>query len=217
MENKKDFIEQILGGIFGVVAVIAAICEMCANGISTASILGCIKDVFGTLTIIILFFAIVKDRIPSGSFRQKFEKSMELVEKNYQPLIKKYVPSENEKESFVEKNKKVIRYDILDNIENLFSHAGTGSSRVFEMEADHPSKITFFVRAKFFGRDADLEAIADSIDLYLSKYFPDYVISHGKDSIEVNFPREMVSANDAEEVVSLIDTTIMLYIAKNKR
>ena len=46
--DKIDFQEKVLGGIFGGIAIIAAIAEMFINGIDAASVVGAIKDVFGT-------------------------------------------------------------------------------------------------------------------------------------------------------------------------
>lgn len=41
--EKNDFIEQIIGGIFAIIAVGAAIAELVINGISSATIASCIK------------------------------------------------------------------------------------------------------------------------------------------------------------------------------
>ena len=51
--NRDDFIDKIIGGVFALVAVIAAIFELILGGISTALIAACIKDIFGKVA----FFA----------------------------------------------------------------------------------------------------------------------------------------------------------------
>ena len=58
--DKLDIQEKIWGGIFGVVAIIAAIAEMFANGVDFASICGMIKDVSGTLVVVIVMVAVAK-------------------------------------------------------------------------------------------------------------------------------------------------------------
>lgn len=58
--DKIDLGEKVWGFIFGVIAIIAAVLEMFANGISTASILGAIKDVFGTLVVVVVFYLVIK-------------------------------------------------------------------------------------------------------------------------------------------------------------
>lgn len=55
-----DIKEKIWGGIFGVIAIIAAIAEMFVNGVNAASICGMVKDVFGTLVVVIVMVAVAK-------------------------------------------------------------------------------------------------------------------------------------------------------------
>lgn len=62
--DKLDIKEKIWGGIFGVVAIIAAIIEMFANGLDFASICGMVKDVSGTLVVVIVMAAVVKLMAP---------------------------------------------------------------------------------------------------------------------------------------------------------
>ncbi len=64
--DEFDFKEKVFGGIFGVIAIIAAIAEMFANGISVASILGAIKDIFGTLVVVVLLITVVKNLLPKN-------------------------------------------------------------------------------------------------------------------------------------------------------
>ncbi len=60
--DRIDLQEKVWGFIFGVVAIIAAILEMIVNGFSVASVLGAIKDVFGTLVVVVVFYLIVMNR-----------------------------------------------------------------------------------------------------------------------------------------------------------
>lgn len=59
--DKIDFQEKKWGFIFGVVAIVAAIFEMVVGGISISSVLGTIKDVFGTLVVVVVFYYIMKN------------------------------------------------------------------------------------------------------------------------------------------------------------
>ena len=93
--DRNDFIEKILGGVFAVVAIIAAIAEIFVNGLSASTLIGGIKDVFGTLAVVVLFFAVVKDKIPSKDFRKAFDEAMASVCDKYSPLIRKEVISFN--------------------------------------------------------------------------------------------------------------------------
>ena len=58
--DKMDFQEKLWGGIFGIVAIVAAIGEAVAGGMSVSSVLGAIKDVSGTLIVGVLLVTFVK-------------------------------------------------------------------------------------------------------------------------------------------------------------
>lgn len=59
--DKIDFQEKVWGFVFGVIAIIAAISEMFVSGISAASVLGAVKDVFGTLVVVVVFYLVIKN------------------------------------------------------------------------------------------------------------------------------------------------------------
>lgn len=58
--DKVDFQEKIWGGIFGVIAIVAAIGEAIASGISLSTILGATKDISGTLVVVVLLVTVIK-------------------------------------------------------------------------------------------------------------------------------------------------------------
>lgn len=58
--NKEEFQEKFWGGVFGVIAIAAAIGEAFANGISLSTILGAVKDVSGTLVVVVLLVTFIK-------------------------------------------------------------------------------------------------------------------------------------------------------------
>lgn len=88
--ERNDFIEKIIGGIFAVVAVIAAIAEIFINGISTSTIIAGVKDIFGTLAVIVLFLAVIKDKIPKRKFEDKLTAALETwINDNSNMIIRK--------------------------------------------------------------------------------------------------------------------------------
>lgn len=74
--NKEDFQEKLWGGIFGVIAIAAAIGEVFANGLSLPTILGGVKDVSGTLVVVVLLVAFIK-QLP-----RKLKNTSEILEQN---------------------------------------------------------------------------------------------------------------------------------------
>lgn len=59
--DKIDFQERKWGFVFGIIAMIAAVLEMIVNGISASSILGALKDIFGTMVVVVVFFLVIKN------------------------------------------------------------------------------------------------------------------------------------------------------------
>ena len=49
--DRNDFIEKFIGGVFALIAVIAAIIEMAFGSFSAEAIVGGVKDIFGTLAV----------------------------------------------------------------------------------------------------------------------------------------------------------------------
>lgn len=85
--NREDFFDKILGGVFALVAIIAATFELVLGGISAASIAACIKDIFGTLAVVILFFAVIRDKIPKYSFEKRLQKAIEFWQQENSNMI----------------------------------------------------------------------------------------------------------------------------------
>ncbi|SDM56276.1 hypothetical protein [Acetanaerobacterium elongatum] len=73
--DKLDIKEKIWGGIFGIIAVIASIGEMIANGISTATVLGAVKDVSGILVVIVVMVTVVR-LVSTKKHSQSFEERL---------------------------------------------------------------------------------------------------------------------------------------------
>ena len=59
-DEKKDWIETVLGGLFGVIAIIATFCEYWLG--NNDALAGMIKDVFGTAVVVVLLFAAIPHR-----------------------------------------------------------------------------------------------------------------------------------------------------------
>ena len=220
--DRNDFIEKVIGGILGAVAIIAAIVEMILGGFSAESIVAAIKDISGTLIVVVLLVAFVKS-LPKKpkNFREQFEADMSEIEQAYAPLIVKYVPKDTAKESAKAKNEKTIRYDILSSVDALFGKEQADHLRLLELNAEKPEKMCFYVREKFFGKPFDAKEIAENLSGRLQAKFPDYSVTHSADSsgetITVNFNKAMETEQDAAALVNLINAAILLFVARNKK
>ena len=220
--DKMDRVEKLWGSVFGIVAIVAAIVEMFINGVDAASVVGAIKDVSGTLVVVLVLVVFLKS-LPKKpkNFREQFEKEMGEIEQSYAPLVIEYVPKDTAKDSYKAKNATVIRYDILSSVDALFGKEQADHLRLFELNAEQPERVSFYVREKFFGKPFDAKEIAESIALRLQAKFSDYKVTHKADSsgetITVDFNKVMETEEDAKELVNLINAAILLFVAKNKK
>ena len=227
--NRDDFIDKILGGIFAVVAIVAAIIELVLGDISTATVAACIKDVFSTLAVVVLFFAVIKDKMPARNFRQAFEREMVEISAKYAPLIRKEeAPEAQDVESAlsIAKKKKldsVICYDMASNLNVIFGASCNDYPRFMEIHSKETTVVKFLIRKKFFDSSEFTETtlidVANKIKINLSIKFNEYSFSvdEKKSEINVNTNRLMASKKDAIELADLIDNAVMLYIAESKK
>lgn len=226
--DRNDFIEKIIGGAFAVVAVIAAVAEVFINGVSTATVVAGVKDVFGTLAVVILFFAVVKDRIPSRDFKKAFDNAMSDVCEKYKPLIRKEILKVENSETVTHQNKaakleKVICYQMADNINVIFGVTCNNYPRFLEIENKETTIIKLLIRKSFFNcdnfSDELLKEITKKIKENLELKFRDYsfTIDEKKNDIYINTNRLMTSNADAGSLADFIDNVVMLYIAESKK
>ena len=86
--DKMEFQEKFWGWIFGIIAIVAAIAEAIANGISVATVFAAIKDVSGTLIVAVLLITFIKQlpRKPKNLL-ERLENEVEEWGKKNSPLI----------------------------------------------------------------------------------------------------------------------------------
>ena len=92
MKHKRLGTETISGGIFGIIAVIFAVLEMQANGLSAASIFGGIKDIAGTMVAVMVFLIAIRSLIPQKeklTFEEKVHVALSDWQKSNSTLIVK--------------------------------------------------------------------------------------------------------------------------------
>lgn len=95
--DKLDSKEKIWGGIFGVIAIIAALAEMLVSGISTETALGAIKDIAGTLIVVVLLVAFLRSLMPKKydlTFEQRLADALTNWQKDNSNMIVKKADSD---------------------------------------------------------------------------------------------------------------------------
>ena len=204
---------DLLAGIFAMAAFIAIVCEVAFGDFTKESIAGGIKDMSGILVdvLVLVIAASVIIRKPIN-FKEKFSKAMDGLKKKYDPIL-----VEDKKEG-------AIRYKIASNPNALFSEPVKSPERIFELAENNPSEICFYINKKFFdqigGIDFDAEKIASQIAFRLQAVYKDYDVKpfpNGANyGIRVNFNRTLKTDSDIISLISLIDYTILLFVARNK-
>lgn len=79
--DKLDVKEKLWGGVFGIVAILAAILELAFGEINVSAVMGMIKDVAGTLVVVFLFIAVLRSMMPkkySVSFEDRMKAALEV-------------------------------------------------------------------------------------------------------------------------------------------
>ena len=212
----KKFLEEkhdLLAGVFAILALIAIVCEVSFDGFTKESLVGGIKDISGIfidiLVLVIATSVLIRKPI---NFKEKFNVAILTIKEKYSPLL-----VEDKKEG-------IIRYNIASNPDALFSKPVKSPERIFELSENKPEKICFYINKSFFscpgGVDYDPEKIANQIALRLKTVYKDYDINlfpnNANYRIEVDFKRKLENDDDIAMLISLIDYTILLFVARNK-
>ena len=184
--DKMERDEKLWGSIFGIVAILAAIVEMCINGIDAGSIAGAIKDIAGTAVVFVVLAAFI------NNLPKKPKNLVDILEKNVEdwgsdnaPLIFKtegYVAAQNSAytQGFV----------LLQNPKSYISLANN------KLDKDHPEwkKYAQYGNGKLTGKFLDLP----SYEAMLNADFDIMVVmeqSHFKNMPEIDdVIKEIVNA-----------------------
>lgn len=223
--NDNDSLEKVFGGIFGVIAVVAAIIEMFLGGASIESVVAGIKDVAGTLVVVILLLAFIKSHKKVKDIRVAIEQGMENLEEDYSPLVREAVATENSGEQKQNKLKRVIRYEIASDIGVLFGKESKVYAPFFDIDSENPTKVEFYIRRKFFSDTAenpfDAEKIYNHIEKYMTKRHEGYEITFSRDSsggkVNITFPSPLKYEKDIKELLEIVDDMVFIYTAENKK
>lgn len=223
--DKFDFEEKVFGGIFGVVAIIAAISEMFVNGISAASILGMIKDVFGTLIVVVLLITVVKNLLPK-KHKQSFEKR----------LTDALVAWREENSNMIVKNDRIdggsyglgMKTEVEDFYKEVSSSSNAGwfvrlpliDEKNYNMENIeinfHLNKGTFFSdRPELQGEELNkaFDKLNQLFSSFINKKFSGFAVAGGKnDNIKVIIKKPIFSDEDIAMLIDLINTMYQAYL-----
>lgn len=222
--NEERF-EKVLSFVFGIIAVVAALIEMVLGEFSVDSIVAAIKDISGTAVIIILFVAFFSQNKKSKGIRGSIESAMISIEESYFPLIREATVTEKSTESRKNKLNKVIRYEIASDIKALFGTQCNNYAPFFDINAEKPTHIEFYIRKKFFSETSEnpfnAETIYKNIELYMNKRYEGLNIVFSPDSnggkCIIKFETELKYKSEIDKLINIIDDMVFVYTVESKK
>lgn len=203
--------EILFGGIFGILAVLATVFELIANGISLATVWGAIKDISGTIVAVMVFIVAVKHWFVKKpkDFNAVFSAEMEQVIKKYSPII--------------EEDKNIAgRYNIASNLDSIIGKETGAFHTLFEVNGR--KEIHFNVtKTVFKGRSVEsFDEMQRSISLGIGSKIKDSFDIVEKfeltpKGIKIIFKEELKTCEDAMQLAEIVDYTLLLYFVEYKK
>lgn len=210
--EKFDALEKVGGGLLGVIAIGATVAELILGGVNAASIAGAIKDIAGTLIVVMVLLAALKQFLPKKAtdFKGVFEIEMEKVVAKYSPLIEKDMVVEG-------------RYNIADKMDVIYNNSRTNFHRLFDF--NYKNELTFVVsKTLFMGKSKDdFSAMQKSIvESITAKITRDYEIIKDdwkptENGFKLYFDHDLTTVEEATLVADIVDKIILLYIVEYKK
>ena len=208
-----DSIEKVVGGIFGVIAVIAIIYEMYLGGFDKSATTGGIKDLAGKLITIVMLFVAIKALKPKKKNQEDFEsvmkEEMDVILNKYSPIISFWGKETIE-------SREMDRYNIANKLDALSTNEPGGNNKFFRIAKDI-KEIEFSVSETVF--PTRREAVASRISSKLALTYNDIVgdIKINKVGFVLVFKEPLTTGEDARIVAEIIDHALLLYVAEFKK
>ncbi len=226
MKNKIGF-ETVLGGIFGIIALIAVFGEMADAQFTSAAIWGGIKDISGTIVAIMVFIVAVKSIIPKKEtkpFEARLIDALSAWQKSNSTMI---VKSDDDEKT------KSYGFSLRTNINDFYNATPSSKNTGWFIRLPlilrenyskegvtvkfHLNKGTFFE-----GMNFDETQTKDGLEK-LNKKFTAYInhkssgfakaVQKSYDSIDVVLDAPIVDDNDIAKLVELINNMYQAYLA----
>jgi len=231
--NDLDSKEIIWGGIFGIIAIVAAVIEMFLGGFTAEAIVSSIKDVFGTAVVVVLMISFIKQNIKK---EKPFDLTVELnkaiktwYEKNDNMIVLKSEYNRKSRESTSDDCfglglrtdvSGFYQHELISNASGLFLRMPTLAAENYrEKDVDIEfslNKGTFFegvVLDEQSLKNAFSKLNKEFVGYIEGKFSSDKVRSSGKDrSIIVRIKNGVNNKDDIALVVDVINTMYMAYL-----
>lgn len=232
---KKMEIETWIGGIAGLVAVIAIIFEIGFNGFTSAAISAGVKDFSTTFVAVIVLIVAVRKLKPkkmAETYEQVLEEELDRWVKHFDPLIQK-IKNLNPGDP--------VQYNMITNHDYLFSlpkgktiddmreeasckGPGKAAGLFLDLpDEKHSRRLFFHLNDSTFKKRRNAEINSESIKRELSQAFSKCIddnfgdfckamATDGGRGITVSIHKDLSTSDQARELVRLIEFVMYLYI-----
>lgn len=201
-----------MGGIFGIIAVIAAVVEMILAGVDAVTIAAATKDIAGTLAVVMVLLLAVKQVLHKEpkNFDEVFATGMEMVSGKYEPLIQKQQEGKH-------------RYFLASKLSAINDNTPGAYHKFFELSKSEELEIsiskTVFVGVG--GSDELFKEIKAKLVSNIDKKCQHFSIikkcEASASGVKLVFEEPLVTASHANMMVDVIDCVLLTFVAEYKR
>jgi hypothetical protein len=225
--EKLDVNEKLWGGIFGLISILAAFGEMFIKGVSSESVFGVIKDVSGTLVVVVLLVVVVRNLIPK-KYLLSFEKRLEGALTKWQKTNSNMIIA-----GTIVNKKNDQKYDISirTDVNDFYKTAPVTKDKgmflrmpLLTEENYRKSNIVleFHLRKELFFRDLEgdekelrehFEHLNNNFCNFINSRFQGYALASGKNTeIFVHIIKPIISDDDIEKLIEVINGMYQAYL-----
>ena len=204
--------ETLWSGILGIIAVIATLIEMILSGIDAVSVAAAIKDIAGTLAVIMVLCLAIKHLVHKEpkNFDDVFTAEMQVVSSKYAPLLQKQADGKH-------------RYFMASKLSAINDNSPGAYHKLFDFVKEDEVEIsiskTVFVGVG--GDDALFKATKGKIVSNIAKKCENFSIIEKCESstsgVRIFFKEKLTTVSHAKQLADVIDCVLLSFIAEYKR
>ena len=226
--------ETLLGGIFGVIAIVAIIVEMVLAGISAESVTAAIKDIAGTVVSVMVFIIAIKHILKQFKESKSFEDNLKNALNNwYEDHSNMIVRKEKYDIEHKDQPASCYSFGLKTNISDFYDNKATNSTGCFvrmpmlkkENYANGNVLLKFYLNKGTFYEgvemsDNDLKTAFCKLNSLFCKFInsnpnlKDFADAKEKTPQEINvtIKKPIETVEDIEKLVALIDSMYNAYL-----
>lgn len=229
-DERKDWIETFVGGACGVIAIIAAVVEYLLG--DNGAIAGMLKDIFGTLVVVVLLFAAMPTR-KKFNLEEKLETALDdWAEANSNMIVRNdAMDGKSKYNAEAPWYGMGMKTDMNDFYRDISTTRQVGwFVRLPVIKEENYNKenirINFHLNKEtFFGRGSDLTDDALKVEFdklsnlfaqFIGRKFAGYVSAAGKnENLTLEIKQPIKTQEDIERLIDIINTTYSAYLVSS--